>query len=155
MTASLPFSARHRHWKLKSVCAQSESLEQTTRGHFKNAVWLEVKLPELMKETHMFYSLNNEPETPEPERALRFFFESSISTPIFPLEGTTPGPDDGDAYYKSVNAYPNLDMGHHELDAMELNLEVTVRSVVKHAGGVNDDVIFFPIIQYEIILEYE
>jgi hypothetical protein len=129
---TLPREAHNRRWWLRSV--QASSVEPFGTNTFFR--WIDVKFPELMPEDHVMYSLNSEGNTSTPSRGLRFYVNA------FSQDQRNEEP----SHYAIVSS-PNINMGTHRLDSLDLNLHITARS------GFDGTVV--PLYKYSIILEYE
>jgi len=141
MRVQLPRQVHNKKWTIRSIRAEYDS------GKAKDSVpfrWLEVELPELMRDNQMFYSLNSVGGTRTPSRNLRFYVNR------FQSEQASVNATSGinEPVRKSVVVNPDLNLGVHRLDELELTCIVTARN-----GG--DPNITTPLLHYSIILEYE
>jgi hypothetical protein len=131
---ALPREAYNKRWWIRSV--QASCLQGSGVGANKFFRWLEFRVNELMPENHIMYSLNSEGATLEPLRVLRFYVNRTAT------DGKSVHPN----HYAIVSS-PNINLGTHRLDSLELTLEITARN------GIDKSVV--NINRYEIILEYE
>lgn len=131
----LPRHAHNKKWVIVGVRAEYDSGKSADSVPFR---WLEVELPELMQENKILYSLNSEGNTKEPSRNLRFYVNKYQ---IEDLEGNDP-------VRKSIVVNPNLNLGVHRLDGLELTCIVTAREGDNTSNTT-------PLLHYSVILEYE
>jgi len=132
---TLPRRAMNKRWWLRSFNANTfHDNENTWR-------WVDINLPELMTENHTFYSLNSEgTATPPPNRGLRFYVNNiGMEQQRFESE------------FKSISTSPNLNLGTHRLDSLELTLVIS--AVFGSPTAVNAAAPFVD--GYTLILEYE
>lgn len=133
-SVQLPREAYNKRWWLRSVKAtRSEDTANSSVDRFR---WIEIKLPELMSDERVLYSLNGEGATPEPTKALRFYVNR------FSPDQATFHPS-----YLSVSVNPNLNLGVHRLDSLMLTLKISARS------GYDSQKV--GVWKYSVILEYE
>ena len=135
MTVNLPREAYNRRWWLRSINA-SVFYDNAATQRLR---WIEVELPQLMPEEHVLYHLEVAEEDkgaiPEPKKRLRFY----------PNIGSM----DQTQFHPSLNCVslsPNLNMGTHRLDRLQLDMIIYASNVDENDTGLNT---------FELILEYE
>lgn len=108
MKIKLPRRALSAQWRIKKIEALSfhNTPDQTKR--------VELYIPELMVGNHVMYSLNSDSYENVPERRLRFYFNN------YSADQT---PNKGASHLKSCISTPDLDMGYHVIDNLEMNIE--------------------------------
>ena len=116
MKVNLPMRARAASWKIKSVEISYLKREPLT------VRYAEVNFPELMQGNHVMYSLNSEGNTVEPRRTLRFYFNnySNDQTENYSINFNT-------SNHRAITSKPDLDLGYHILDNLELSMEMILR----------------------------
>ena len=131
LSVNLPREAYNKKWILRVVNATS--VEQPIKTNFR---WVEVRIPELMSEQNIMYSLNSEGSTPEPNRGMRFYVNKySMDQRAF------------EPHHLSVTSNPNINMGVHRLDDLRLTCIVGAKSGIVPA--------LVPLYKFTVILEYE
>lgn len=133
-SVQLPREAYNKRWWLRSVKAMRS--EDTSTGSVDRFRWIELKFPELMSEERVLYSLNSEGATPEPEKSLRFYVNR------YSMDQVNFHPT-----YLAISSKPNLYLGTHRLDSLNLTMKITARS------GYDSETV--GLWKYSIILEYE
>lgn len=136
MKVKLPLRARAASWKLKSF--QITQLKRMARA----VRYAEVLFPDLMVGNHVMYSLNSQVGTKTPDRALRFYMNRYSNDQHRNLALTNNASN-----LRGCVSKPDLDLGYHVLDNLELSMELTLRR--GNASGQ----IYSPY-SFSIILEY-
>jgi len=123
---------RNSRWFLRSVQAV---YYHNDKEDFRT---IEIEVPALFSNDRVRFSNSAEGSTNVPENSLRFFVNNLVS-------GS--GSQD-DSVFKSVNLFPNLNLGRHTLDSSVFSIVVTART-----GGAGR--IPVKIAGYSIVFEYE
>ena len=135
-TVNLPREAYNKKWILRSVNALYTNGDADVSG--RRLRWIEVSLPQLMEETSTFYHLEkheDDADIPTPPKRLRFYPNRVSFDQV-----------DYDPSHESVVVSPNLNMGTHRLDRLQIDLFVWASRVDEVATG---------LVSFEIILEYQ
>lgn len=109
MKIRLPHKARNANWKLKEI----------TASYFRDVPlsvrYVELDIPELLTGNHIMYSLNSEGNTKEPSRSLRFYMNRYQNDMIDTFGNNI-------SNLRSVISHPDLDLGYHVIEELELTI---------------------------------
>jgi hypothetical protein len=116
MNVRLPLRARAASWKIKSV----EFSHLSTVA--LDIRYCEILFPQLMQGNHVMYSRNSQTNTRTPDRALRFYVNRYNNDQNGALASSDPPSN-----LRSCVSTPDLDLGYHILDSLELSMEFVLR----------------------------
>jgi len=117
MSIKLPLNARAASWKLKKV-----EVSYLKRVPLK-VRFSEISFPELMNGNHVMYSLNSEGNTPVPNKTLRFYMNHYNND-----QQRNHSLNENASNLRACLSNPDLDLGYHIIDKMELNLNFAMKN---------------------------
>jgi hypothetical protein len=127
-TVNLPRESYNHQWILRSVNVLYRKRTERLR-------YVEIHFPQLMPEDKMMYSTGSEGVTPLPRNVLRFYpNKRGMEQRLF-----------YNHIMSGIAVSPDLNLGVHRLDQLQLDMFITARDTDGNLAGVTT---------YEVILEY-